>query len=143
MSAKDKVYHEHDTGYKHMFSHKGTFIELLRSFVKKDWVKLIKEEDLVLVNKSYVLPDFEEEESDIVYRIKSKENDIIFYVLFEFQSKVDYQMPIRLLFYMTEIWRDIYKNETKVFRKRKDYRLPSIVPIVLYNGRNKWTAVSW
>lgn len=49
-------------------------------------------------------------------------------------------MPIRLLFYMTEIWRDVLKNTEKNERKRKNFKLPAIIPIVLYNGKNKWTA---
>ncbi|TCO68983.1 Rpn family recombination-promoting nuclease/putative transposase [Marinisporobacter balticus] len=137
---KEEIHHPHDVGYKHIFSHKQTFLELLRSFVKKDWVNLIKEEDLILVDKSYVLPDFEEEESDIVYRINIDGKEIIFYILLEFQSKVDFQMPIRLLFYMVEIWRELLKNTSKKTRRRKSFKLPAIIPIVLYNGKNNWTA---
>ncbi|WP_326497913.1 Rpn family recombination-promoting nuclease/putative transposase [Clostridium sp. ZS2-4] len=136
----NKVHHEHDVGYKHIFSHKGTFLEFLRSFTKKEWAKLIKEEDLILVDKSYVLSDFEEEESDILYKVNVNGEEVIFYVLLEFQSKVDFQMPIRLLFYMAEIWRDVLKNTDKNKRKRKNFKLPAIIPIVLYNGKNKWTA---
>ncbi len=136
----EKTYHEHDVGYKYMFSHKPTFIELLRSFVKADWVNLINEKDLVLLDKSYILPDFNEEESDIVYRVSVEDEEVIFYVLLEFQSKVDFQMPVRLLFYMTEIWRDVLKNVGNKERKRKNFKLPAVVPIVLYNGSNRWTA---
>ena len=135
-----EVHHEHDVGYKHIFSHKATFLEFLRSFTKKEWANLIKEEDLILVDKSYILSDFEEEESDILYKVKIDDKEVIFYVLLEFQSKVDFQMPMRLLFYMTEVWRDILKNTDKNQRKRKAFKLPAIIPIVLYNGKNKWTA---
>lgn len=134
------VHHEHDVGYKHIFSHKGTFLELLRSFTKKEWANLIKEEDLILVDKSYILSDFEEEESDILYRVNINGEEVIFYVLLEFQSKVDFQMPIRLLFYMTEVWRDVLKNTDRKETKRKSFKLPAIIPIVLYNGKNSWTA---
>lgn len=137
---KNKVHHEHDVGYKYIFSHKDTFLELLRSFVKKDWVNLIKSEDLILIDKSYILEDFSEEESDIVYKVNLDGNDIIFYVLLEFQSRVDYRMPMRLLFYMVEVWREILKNISKREQRRKDFKLPAIVPMVLYNGKNKWTA---
>ena len=41
---------------------------------------------------------------------------------------------------MTEIWRDIMKNTEANIAEKKDFRLPVIVPIVLYNGENKWTA---
>lgn len=137
---ENKVYHEHDVGYKHIFSHKGTFLEFLRSFTKKGWADSIKEEDLVLVDKSYILSDFEEEESDILYRVNINGEEVIFYVLLEFQSKVDFQMPMRLLFYMIEVWRDVLKNTDKSELKRKSFRLPAVIPIVLYNGKNKWTA---
>lgn len=79
------VHHEHDVGYKHIFSHKGTFLELLRSFAKKEWANLINEEDLILVDKSYILSDFEEEESDILYKVNINGEEVIFYVLLEFQ----------------------------------------------------------
>lgn len=136
----NNVHHEHDVGYKHIFSHKGTFLELLRSFAKKEWANLIKEEDLILVDKSYILSDFEEEESDILYKVNINGEEVIFYVLLEFQSKVDFQMPMRLLFYMTEVWRDVLKNTDKNEMKRKSFKLPAVIPIVLYNGKKKWTA---
>nr|WP_277397855.1 Rpn family recombination-promoting nuclease/putative transposase [Natranaerofaba carboxydovora] len=75
----------------------------------------------------------------MVYKAKIKDRDVIFYVLLELQSTVDFQMPYRLLLYMTEIWRDIIKNTDPQKAARKDFRLPVIVPIVLYNGENKWT----
>jgi predicted transposase/invertase (TIGR01784 family) len=137
---EDRVHHEHDVGYKYIFSHKETFLELLRGFVKKDWVNLIKSEDLILVDKSYILEDFSEEESDIVYKVNIEGQEVIFYILLEFQSRVDYRMPMRLLFYIVEIWREILKNTSKDDRRRKDFRLPAVVPMVLYNGKNRWTA---
>nr|WP_276329481.1 Rpn family recombination-promoting nuclease/putative transposase [Clostridium luticellarii] len=32
------------------------------------------------------------------------------------------------------------KNTSKGDRRRKDFKLPAIVPMVLYNGKNRWTA---
>ncbi|MCT4507863.1 MAG: Rpn family recombination-promoting nuclease/putative transposase [Tepidibacter sp.] len=32
------------------------------------------------------------------------------------------------------------KNTKDSTKKRKSYRLPAIIPIVLYNGKNNWTA---
>ncbi|WP_147564376.1 Rpn family recombination-promoting nuclease/putative transposase [Clostridium tyrobutyricum] len=137
---EERVHHEHDVGYKYIFSHKETFLELLRSFVKKDWVNLIKSEDLMLIDKSYILEDFSEEESDIVYKVNICGQDVIFYILLEFQSRVDYRMPMRLLFYIVELWRERLKNTAKKDIRNKNFKLPSVVPMVLYNGKNKWTA---
>lgn len=133
-------HHEHDKGYKYLLSSKRVFLQLLRSFVKQGWVEEIDESSLVLINKSYILPDFSDKESDIVYKLTLKEQEVIFYILTELQSTVDFQMPYRLLLYQVEIWRDILKNTPQEEAAKKDFRLPAIVPIVLYNGVNQWTA---
>ena len=91
------------------------------------------------IKKSYILSDYEELESDIVYKATIENKEVIFYILLEFQLYVDYSMPIRLFLYMTEIWREVLKNTKKVEVKSKDFKLPAIVPIVLYNGEYKWT----
>lgn len=130
----------HDKSYKDLFSNKETFINLIQSFVSGTWGNKLTKDNLELVDKSYVLSDYEEQESDIVYKAKLGNDEVYFYILLEFQSSVDYRMPIRLLLYMIEIYRELLKNtEYKEFR-RKSFRLPAVVPIVLYNGDNKWTA---
>ncbi len=137
---QENINNENDLGYKHILSHKKNFIEFLKSFVKKDWVNLIEEENVILIDKEFILEDFKEEEADLVYKVNIDGKDIIFYVLLELQSSVDFRMPIRLLMYMTEIWRDELKNTEENIKKRKGYRLPAIIPVVLYNGKNNWTA---
>ncbi|WP_446897200.1 Rpn family recombination-promoting nuclease/putative transposase [Clostridium sp. LBM24168] len=34
----------------------------------------------------------------------------------------------------------ILKNTSRNDRRKKDFKLPSIIPMVLYNGKNTWTA---
>jgi hypothetical protein len=53
---------------------------------------------------------------------------------------VNFQMPYRLLLYMVEIWRDVLRNTDKKEAERKEFRLPVIVPLVLFNGAGNWTA---
>ncbi|MDP9751449.1 putative transposase/invertase (TIGR01784 family) [Thermoanaerobacter pentosaceus] len=130
----------HDKGYKYLLSHKKVFIELLRSFVKKDWVNEIDESKVIRINKSFILQDFKNKEADLVYQVKLKDKEVFFYILLELQSKVDFQMPYRLLLYIIEVWREILKDTSLNQQKRKDYKLPAIIPIVLYNGVNRWTA---
>lgn len=139
----EKVHNEHDKGYRSMLSVKRNFIELIKGFVKEPWVDEIDEEEdsLSLMNKSFVTKDYEDREADIIYRLKLNGNDVIFYCLLELQSTVDYTMPYRLLEYMTEIWREEFRNADIDARENKVYRLPVIVPMVLYNGDGRWTAV--
>lgn len=143
----ETIYQPHDKGYKSLLSSKKVFLELLRSFVRRSWVSELDEQDLVRVDKSYVLDDYRGQESDIVYRAKLKSRagqpasgrDILFYVLLELQSSVDALMPLRLLSYMVELWRDVVNN-AGASAQRSGFRLPVVVPIVIYNGKYRWTA---
>jgi hypothetical protein len=135
-----KVNNPHDRGYKTLLASEEIFLELLQSFVDMGWVSQIVPDALTKMDTTYILQDFTEKEADLVYRLKLQEQDIIFYILLELQSTVDFQMPYRLLTYMTGIWRDVLKNTDPKEAERKDFRLPSIVPIVLYNSKERWTA---
>lgn len=128
----------HDKSYKTLFSNKDIFLSLINDFTEEQWKKELTAENLTLVNKSFILADYEEVEADIVYQAEIEGQKVIFYVLLEFQSSVDYSMPIRLLMYMIEIWREVLKGISKDEIKRKDFKLPTIVPIVTYNGKDKW-----
>ena len=76
---------------------------------------------------------FQNREADIVYKYKDKN---IFFLI-EHQTKIDYTMPYRILEYEIAIMKsavDIRKI------KNKEYKLPLVVPIVLYTGKKKWDA---
>ena len=136
---QEAVHMPHDTGYKYLLASKKAFIQLIKSFVKAGWTSQVDEANLVRVDKSFILQDFKYKEADLVYRARLKDKDVIFYVLMELQSSLDYLIPYRLLLYMTEIWRDVFNNSSQNEVQRKDFRLPVIVPIVLYNNPAKWT----
>lgn len=138
LEIKKDINNLHDKGYKTLFSNKDIFINLINDFTDNEWKKDLQSDKLTLVDKSYILADYEEIEADIVYKFRDGEQELIFYVLLEFQSSVDYSMPIRLLFYMTEIWRDVLKGIKREEVKKKDFKLPAIIPIVTYNGIDGW-----
>ena len=116
MDQEQGIHQPHDKGYKYLLSSKRAFLELLRSFIRRDWVHAIDGGRLVQLDKSYILPDFSEKEADLVYQLKLKDHDVIFYILLELQSSVDHQMPFRLLLYQIEIWRDVLKNTGQIGR---------------------------
>ncbi|WP_232229072.1 Rpn family recombination-promoting nuclease/putative transposase [Paenibacillus zanthoxyli] len=122
-----------------MLSSKKLFVELLRSFINKGWVQAVNEE-VQEIPHSFVLQDFKRQEADLVYRVKLNGQDVVFYLLLEMQSTVDFRMPYRLLLYQVEIWRYLLQNEEDALSNRKTFQLPPIVPIVLYNGTQKWSA---
>ena len=134
------THHPHDVGYKFLLSSKRAFIELLRSFVKEDWVDFVEESRLIRVEKPYILPGFEKREADRVYRILINDKEIYFFVLLELQSTVDHLMPWRLLEYQVGIWRDVLNNPVDIIPGQKAFRLPAISAIVIENGTAGWTA---
>ena len=131
----------HDRSYKDLYSNKVVFLDLVKEMLKAPWAKDLNEENLVLVDKEYILSDYEENEADIVYRANIDGKEVIFYTLLEFQSSVDYRMPLRLFFYINEILREYIKNSEKEDKKnKKGFNVPAVIPIVLYNAIKKWNA---
>jgi predicted transposase/invertase (TIGR01784 family) len=132
---------KHDKGYKRILSRKQNFLHFIKKYIQADWVDNINENDLIPIDKSFIDAEFKNKESDVIYKIKLKNKEIIFYVLLELQSSVDYTMPFRLLKYMTELMKREFDNIPQNKREAIDYRLPAVVPIILYNGSDNWTAV--
>ncbi|MGL5676406.1 MAG: Rpn family recombination-promoting nuclease/putative transposase [Cellulosilyticaceae bacterium] len=139
MEMKKDLNNIHDKTYKSFFENSQIFLEMLQSFVKEEWAYQLTAEGLVQDKSYYVIRDYEEMEADVVYTATIDGQEVIFYILLELQSTVDYSMPIRLFTYTSEIWRKYLKKHTKEEVKRKDFKLPAVVPIILYNGEAKWT----
>lgn len=137
---EETIHQRHDTSYRFLLSSKKLFVELLRSFVHKGWVQNIDETNVQEIPHSFVLQDFKRQEADLVYRVNLNGQDVVFYLLLEMQSSVDFRMPYRLLLYQVEIWRYLLNDDKQARANRKTFRLPPIVPIVLYNGKKRWSA---
>jgi predicted transposase/invertase (TIGR01784 family) len=133
--SSDSVHQPHDKGYKSLLSSKKVFHEFLCSFVTSVWVNQLKTKDLLKIDKSYISSDFQAQESDLIYQVTGS---YPFFILVELQSDPDSLMPFRLNSYMLEIWRDYLKNRESAIG-RSEYKLPVIVPIVIYNGSRPWT----
>jgi hypothetical protein len=133
---------QHDKGFRGILSKGRIFAELLKSFIKEPWTERIDPEDLELVKTSFILPTFEKREADLIYKLKTPsmnpEGYVYFYCLMELQSQVDHSMPVRLLVYMVSFWMELLKNIPSEVQNRQDFRLPVIIPLVLYNGEAPW-----
>jgi len=55
---------------------------------------------------------------------------------FEFQSSVDRFMAVRLMVYLGMLYQDLIKSETL----SQEGKLPPVLPLVLYNGEDRWYA---
>ena len=93
----------------------------------------LKSEDIEKYSTRFITSEFENSESDIVYR---KKGTSIFFLI-EHQSKVDYSMPYRILTYNMEIMKSALREN---LLNTKGYKLPIVYPMVLYTGKKKWSA---
>jgi len=134
----------HDKVYKNMLSNGKAFLYFLKTYIYKDedWIKDINPDDVECLKTTFITKEFKTIDADVIYKLKlNGEENIYFYVLLELQSTVDFSMPLRLLKYMTAMLDYLFKKTPKSDRERKGFRLPAVVPIVSYNGKDNWTAV--
>lgn len=124
----------HDCGYKKLFSNKAIFRQLIEMFVTEDWVAELDFDSCVAVDKSFISEHYKETESDIIYKLKLKDQELYIFILIEFQSTVDRFMALRMLNYITNFYMDYVSSQKRV------QRLPAVFPILLYNGEAQWNA---
>ncbi|MGL5550655.1 MAG: Rpn family recombination-promoting nuclease/putative transposase [Culicoidibacterales bacterium] len=132
----NKKYQPHDKGFKLLLKQKDIFMSFLREFAHGEFANIINEDSLELEESTFLTQNIDSRESDILYKAKFGEREIYFYILLEMQSKPDNTMPFRLLEYQLEIWRRYHKDHFA--DSQKNYKLPIIQPIILYNGKRKW-----
>jgi len=133
---------KHDESFKSVLATGEAVAHFLTKYIAQEWASYVSANKLVRVDTSFITGEFRHIDSDLIYKSQIGNSDVYFYILIELQSTVDFNMPFRLLKYMVALLDDIFKNEDEAARERKDYRVPAIVPIVLYNGYDNWTAVS-
>lgn len=126
----------HDNIYKLLFSEPQMIIDLLEGFVHESWVKELDFSSLEKVATHYVADDLRSREDDLIWRVKCQDQWLYVYLLLEFQSTVDRFMAVRLMTYIGLLYQDLLKQQTF----KKSQKLPPIVPVVLYNGKKRWTA---
>ena len=107
-------------------------MELVQNFVKEEFVKRIDFDNVELVDKSFVNDEMMKRESDVIYKLKIDGKDTYVYILIEFQSTVDKSIPVRMLLYILQFYDQLMRNTKKG-------KLPNIFPLMLYNGKKKWT----
>jgi predicted transposase YdaD len=128
---------DHDHSYKLLFSHREMVLDLLEGFVPAALLQGLDLESLVRVPGSYVSEDLEERRSDIVWRLRFEGRWLYLYLLFEFQSRPERYMALRMLAYVALLYQDLERRKELT----PSGRLPPVLPVVLYNGKRRWEAV--
>ena len=134
----------HDAGYKELFSHPEFVEALLDGFVPRPISQLLDHSTLASQPGHYITPLLDEKIEDAVWSVQFRADasgqtqTLYLYILLEFQSSVDKSMPLRMLHYSASFYHQLLKNN----RLPPTQRLPAVFPVVLYNGRPRWTPPS-
>ncbi|KXB09033.1 hypothetical protein AKJ60_01135 [candidate division MSBL1 archaeon SCGC-AAA385M11] len=93
-------------------------------------------DSLYLENVSYVDDNLKKHFSDLVFTVNIGDQEFPaakIYLLFEHKSYPDSLVGMQILRYMALQWKEMYDQNKIPGRK-----LPPIIPIVIYQGRESW-----
>ncbi len=120
--------------------------QFLRGYTKVSLLENVQPEDIEDITEALRPFVGVEYEGDTVKQIQlhgMAEQEVFVVGLLEHKSNVDYDVTFQLLKYMVGIWA-LYRNrkdkEKKGSSKNKDFQYPLIIPIVYYEGQERWTA---
>jgi predicted transposase/invertase (TIGR01784 family) len=127
----------YDQSYRLLFSQPRMVEDLVRGFAGEPWIEQLDFSTLERVNASYVADTLKEREGDVVWRLRHRDGSPIYvYFLIEFQSEVQRFMAVRLLAYVALLYQDLLARKELT----PSGELPLVLPIVLYNGEDRWWA---
>lgn len=126
-----------DAAYKQLFSVPEMVRDLLRACVPDPWVQSL---DFATLEK--VAPEFITHKrglrriSDLIWRVQAEGGLAGLYVLMEFQTQVQFHMPVRIMQYVSLLHQDLMAGQPTPHHGL----LPPILPLVIYNGERPWQA---
>ena len=134
----------HDSSYRLLYDHVRMVRDLLVGFLPPDVVTFLDLSSLEQMPTEYVGDRLRQSRGDKVWRIRiasrggapPRDEWLYLLVLLEFQSTTDWFMAARVLGYTAEAHIQLIRGGTVP----EGGRLPPVLPIVIYNGRTRWSA---
>ncbi len=127
----DKVISPHDKLVRETLGQKDTARDFFRNYLPAHLLELIDLDSLEISKDSFIEKELKEFFSDILYKVKFKDEEGFFYLLLEHKSYKDALVQLQLLGYIHQIY-CLHVKQTKA------KRLPIVIPMVLYHGKTKW-----
>lgn len=138
-----------DSGAKLIFDNPVLCAQFIRDYLNVDILKDVQPEDIEDISERFLSMWQENRDSDCVKKIHlngaAGPEALFLIAMIEHQSSVDYDMPFRILRYITYILTD-YAAEAEErqphITARKDFRYPPVLPVIFYDGPGNWTAAA-
>ena len=120
-----------DAYFKQVFSHLPRATLFFQTHLDAELVALIDWPSLKLEPASFVKQSLQQTHSDLLFSAKMDGRELKLYLLFEHQTSIDPEMPLRVLSYVLEI--------LLAHQKAEGLPLPPVLPFVLHQGPERWT----
>ncbi|MEO7496976.1 MAG: Rpn family recombination-promoting nuclease/putative transposase [Massilia sp.] len=126
----------HDLEYKQLFGHPELVRDLLAGFTPFACFAGLPPEAFERVNASFVSEATVERRGDMLWRVRLDAECVYVFLLLEFQSRSDHWMALRMQVYVGLLYQDLVKRHQVRVRDK----LPTVLPLVFYNGSKAWRA---
>jgi hypothetical protein len=136
------IRHSKDNSFKLILGNRQLFAEFLRDFIPVDILKSVNPDDIEDLSERFLPLNQNARDSDTVKRIRLNGDSPLFVItIVEHESKVNFRTPFKMLQYICLVL-DNYEKEQKNRNapSTKDFLYPPVLPIVFYDGPDKWTA---
>ena len=123
----------HDLLARAYFGDRAVMRRFLEGFLPTELSAALDYDSLEDSKETFLTPGLKKSMGDLVFRCRSRDGDEgSIYILFEHKSHPDHFCAVQVLRYMALIWEDSLKTPGRK-------KLPFIIPIVFYHGKEKWT----
>jgi predicted transposase/invertase (TIGR01784 family) len=131
----DDIHQIHDKLVHRVLVNPESVTDLLRRHLPEPVSQRLRWNTLKQLDRSFVDEEMRGTEADFLYEVEhgSDDDTVWLYVLVEHQSAPDKWLRFRLLRYCCRIW------EMNRDQKPEPSELRPIVPLVFYQGRDRWT----
>ncbi len=128
---------DHDGSFRRLFSDPRTVRDFFTGFVDSELGRQLDWSTLKRVAARHTDENFKQRENDMIWEVQALGgNGPPVYIMLEFQSQPDSTMALRMWNYAGQFCEAMVKQNDGS-QKRE---LPTVLPIVLYNGDGEWTS---
>ena len=130
----DIIHSPHDKFFRTTMIQIRVAREFFESHLPPELLQQVDLSTLKIEKETFVTDAFKASEADLVYSVKLNNNATAYlYLLCEHLSGVDKLVAFRLLVYQMEVMK-LHQEQ------HPNDPLPIVIPLVLYTGKNRWTA---
>jgi len=127
----------HDENYKRLFASPLMVQDVLRACLPAHRLAAADLASLGKLSAEYISDELRRRHGDTVWHLRLGRRRVFLLVLLEFQAQDDRWMALRILTYSGLLYQELVRGQPPEVAGE---RLPAVLPVVLYNGTEPWTA---